>query len=46
VHLALPEGERETFDDFLFADGDVEVFDFERGHGRNEEEREKTVAGS
>jgi hypothetical protein len=29
MNLTLADGEREALDDFLFADGDMEVFDFE-----------------
>jgi len=32
MHFAAPNGEREVLDDFLFADGDVEIFDFEGRH--------------
>jgi hypothetical protein len=34
VHFALADRKGEALDDFFFADGDVEIFDFELGHVR------------
>jgi hypothetical protein len=32
VHFTTVDDEREAFNDFLCADGDVEIFDFQFGH--------------